>query len=174
MRLNRALNDNEYIKIVDKYLSHEKIQDLKLVAHHDSNRLNHSIKVSYGAYKLCKKLHLNYESSAKAGLLHDLYFEQIRDCNTIGEKFRLFMNEHPKEALDTAVEYFDLTNMERNIILSHMWPTSKYVPKYKESVIVSLVDKFVSFFEFERKYKYDVSYIIGILFIHLSIIIFKY
>ena len=165
MYVKKALGDIQYRNIINEYLNNEKVSILENVAHHDSNRLDHSIKVSYLSYKVSKKLHLNYESVAKAGLLHDLYYEQIDDCENMKEKVKLFMNDHPKEALENAKEICSLTPVEENIILSHMWPTSKYVPKYRESLVVSMVDKSISIFEVQRKYYYKLSYLFFILFI---------
>ena len=64
------------------------------------------------------------------------------------EKKPLFQKHgftHPKVALDNAVKYFNLNNIEKDIIEKHMWPlTIRKVPKYKESVIVTMVDKYCS------------------------------
>lgn len=173
MSIGKALNDKNYKIIISKYLYSNKLYILSNVSHHDTNRLNHSIKVSYYSYKICKLLHLKYESAAKAGLLHDLYYEQIDDCDRIMDKIKLFANEHPKYALENAKKVCDLTRLEENIILSHMWPFSKYVPKYVESFVVSIVDKIVSIFEFKRRYYYKISYVCGVYFLLFSLFIFK-
>ena len=173
MSINRALEDIEYRSIIDDYLNHDRVSLLKGVPHHDSNRLDHSIKVSYLSYRVSKRLHLNYESVAKSGLLHDLYYEQIDDCERISDKVKLFMNEHPKYALMNARKICELTPLEENIILSHMWPASKYIPKHRESFVVSLIDKYVSFFEMEKRHYYKLSYIFGVYFILLTSLIFK-
>ena len=93
------LRDNDYRRIIDRYLSDEQVQCLKNIPHHDSNRLNHCLKVSYLAYKLCKKLKLNYESAAKAGLLHDFYFNRVNDFNYMKDKVKLFTDGHPEDAV---------------------------------------------------------------------------
>jgi uncharacterized protein len=37
--------------------------------------------------------------------------------------------------------------MERDIIEKHMWPLTLKLPKYKEALIVSFVDKYCAFME---------------------------
>ena len=55
---------------------------------------------------------------------------------------------HPKKALDNALQHFDLTSLEQDIIVAHMFPVAPTrVPKYLESWLVDLVDDVVSVFE---------------------------
>ena len=173
MSCREILTDNEYINIVDKYLQNDKVQHMKNIPHHDSNRLDHCLKVSYLSYKVSKKLHLNYESVAKAGLLHDLYHEQIDDFENMKDKMSLFMNDHPATALQNAKTICDLSTLEENIILSHMWPASKYKPKFKESFVVGGIDKFVSIKEFKNRNAYKLSFKLGVYFILLTCFMFK-
>ena len=171
--INSILCDTEYKKIIEDYLNDDLVQALKNIPHHDSNRLEHSLKVSYEAYKICKKHNLNYESAAKAGLLHDFYFNRIEECNTIKDKIKLFSNEHPEDAVKNALERFELSDLEQDIIISHMWPTSKHMPKYKESFVVSAVDKMFSAKEFATKFNYSFSLMAGSYFIFIMYSIFK-
>ena len=167
------MNDMEYIELIDSYLNDEYVQSLKNIPHHDSNRLDHSLKVSYLAYKMCKKMNLNYESAAKAGLLHDFYFNRIEEEKYIRDKVKLFTNEHPEDAVKNASERFHLTALEKDIILTHMWPVSTHIPKYIESFVVSLSDKIFSFAEVGRKWNYSLSYNSGVYFIFLTYLLFK-
>ena len=50
---------------------------------------------------------------------------------------------HPKKALNTAMNDFNINSIESNIIVSHMFPIYYVLPKYKESILVNLVDKVV-------------------------------
>lgn len=51
--------DQEYLAIVDDLLQHEEVQQLaQYTQHHFSNRLRHSISVSYQSYVIAKKLAL--------------------------------------------------------------------------------------------------------------------
>lgn len=170
--MNKALNDKEYYKIISPYLN-DCVMLLKNIPHHDTNRLEHCLKVSYKSYKVSQKLGLNSRSVAVAGLLHDLYFNSIYDCRGIKEKVSLFTNGHPAIALANAQKMFTISTLEENIILSHMWPASKYFPKYRESFVVNIVDKFVSLKEFSAKNRYKVSYNIGVYFILFTYFLFQ-
>ena len=163
--MDKILADQEFEELIDTYMNDEIFKKLKYVPHHDSNRLDHSLKVAYTSYKLAKKLDLNYKSVAKAGLLHDFYFDIIDDCDTFKDKLKLFSNEHPEIAMKNALERFGLTDMEKNIITSHMWPASKYIPKYKESFIVSISDKLYSVKELSHKLNYRLTTIVGTFFV---------
>ena len=61
------------------------------------------------------------------------------------------MFTHPKKALITATSFFDLNDIEQNIIISHMFPIYIALPQYLESWIVSIVDKIVGTYEFLEK-----------------------
>ena len=167
------LADKEYMSLVSTYFKDDLVQSLKNIPHHDTNRLDHSLKVSYLSYRLCKKLNLNYESAAKAGLLHDFYFNRIEECSRVGDKVKLFTNEHPEDAVKNAEERFYLTSLEKDIIVSHMWPVSKHMPKHRESFIVSYADKVYSFRECGMKASYRFSFTVGVYFIFLTYLIFK-
>ena len=47
-------------------------------------------------------------------------------------------------ALENAKKITTLTSKEENIIASHMYPVGGKIPRYIESVIVDLIDNYVS------------------------------
>lgn len=51
-------------------------------------------------------------------------------------------------ALRNALDIFELNDMEKDIIKKHMWPMTAVPPKYKESFIVTCVDKYCATIEF--------------------------
>ena len=55
--------------------------------------------------------------------------------------------EHPTKALKNAGKYFDITEKEGDMIAKHMFPLTVTPPKYKETFVIVLVDKFCSFNE---------------------------
>ena len=133
------MENKEYLQIVEKFLENRKFGKLKNETHHhNSNRFNHSVEVSYKTYKICKRLRLDYESSTKAALLHDFFF----DAEFNNKRERLI--KHPKVALENAKKITNLSNKEKNIIASHMYPIGGKFPRYLESVIVDVVDDYVS------------------------------
>ena len=173
MTEEEILQDKEYLDVVGIYLEDEKVQSLKNIPHHNSNRFEHSLKVSYLAYKICKKLKFNYRSAAKAGILHDFYVNRIEECKYLNDKVALFTNEHPEDAVINACKRFYMTPLEKDIIVSHMWPVSKHMPKYKESFVVSFSDKVFSFKEVGMKWGYNISFMTGALCLFVINSLFK-
>lgn len=51
-------------------------------------------------------------------------------------------------AYHNAKKYFDLNEIEKDIILKHMFPLTITLPRYKETFLVLIVDKIVSSKEF--------------------------
>ena len=144
--------DSEYMSIVSDIFSNIEYMKLKDIKHHNHTRLKHCIKISYYAYKITKKLKLDYVETARAGLLHDFYLGQVNDQKGIIKKVLLFTTKHPKEAIENSSKFFHLSEKEKDIIRTHMFPVDIYIPRYAESWIVSLVDKAVSFKEFGFKF----------------------
>lgn len=134
----KIMSDFEYIDIVRDIINNEGFLKLKFYRHHDNTRLDHCLKVSYNAYKLAKKFNLDYKAVARAGLLHDFFYGDLRYINVIERKYML--NAHPYFAYYNASKIFKLNEKEKNMILSHMFPISYEVPRYKESILLDLVD----------------------------------
>lgn len=149
----------EYLKIINPIITNETFIKLNNIKHHNTTRLNHSLKVSYYSYKIAKFLKLDYVDVARAGLLHDFYFGNIDKCKKIKDKVLLFSTKHPNQAVANSLKYFNLTEKEENIIKTHMFPVDYKIPKYAESWIVSLTDKVVSTREFSLKFMYKLSYL---------------
>lgn len=145
--------DREYLEIVSDLLRDSAVLSMNDIKQHVEgfSCLDHSIFVSYVSYKLCKKWGLDYVSAARAGLLHDLHL-----CNwdEMDLKHWERLCQHPKMACKNA-ERFGLNDLEREIIVSHMWPINLTIlPKHKESVAVSLADKICASAEFMRIHKF--------------------
>lgn len=155
-------NDQEYLFIIDGIMKNDEFSKIENIKHHNTTRLDHSMKVSYYSYKIAKTLKLDYVGVARGGLLHDFYTDEIRACKKISDKIKLFSVKHPKDAVNNASRYFNLSEKEIDIIKSHMFPVDYKIPKYAESWIVSLVDKVLSFGEFSKKFGYKFSYIFNL------------
>lgn len=139
-----VIKEKEFENILNEVMKIEQFRELEKYEHHRiTNRLNHSIAVAYKSYRLGKKLNFTQEelrNIAIGGLLHDFFLYDTRDG-----KHEHHLSNHPKVALENSMKYFKLNEREIDIILSHMFLVSfKKVPRYKESVIVSLMDKVVS------------------------------
>ncbi|SKA06628.1 uncharacterized protein SAMN02745116_02295 [Pilibacter termitis] len=133
-------SDTEYMHYVGELLETNEVQALgDFVQHYHSTRLEHSINVSYTSYKIAKKLNANARATARAGLLHDLFFYDWRETK-FESGSHAYM--HPRIALKNAEQLTELSDLERDIILKHMWGATIAPPKYKESYIVTMVDKY--------------------------------
>ena len=140
-------NDNEYKKLVSHIISNKHFLKIDNCIHHGISRLDHSMRVSYYAYKVGKKLKLDYKMMATAGLLHDFYVTKEEDNRFL----KVFV--HPKEAKNNSIKHFNISEKEQNIIESHMFPlVVKKLPNSKESIMVSLVDKVVATYEFGKTF----------------------
>lgn len=149
------IKDGEYLKVIDDILENDEFKKMDTIEHHGITRLNHSLKVSYYSYKIAKLLRLDYKETARGGLLHDFFFSSL-DRNSMDKFVSTFT--HPAKALETACDNFDLSQKEKDMIRSHMFPINISVPKYAESWIVSTVDKFVAMGELSLKYKFKFRY----------------
>lgn len=156
----KNINDSEYLFYISDILDNKEFKKLETIGHHGINRYDHSIRVSYYSYKIAKILKLDYETTARAGLLHDFF---ISDENrSLKERF-LSTFIHPKYALENADKYFELDEMGKNIIEAHMFPIYKRLPKYAESWIVSSVDKAAAIYEFGYSFSNRFAYVANIL-----------
>lgn len=165
--LNKIYEDKEYINLVWDIMNNEHFLKLKDNKHHGLTRYEHSIKVSYFSYKLAKKLKLNYQETARAGLLHDFF--DNGDLTPKQRKFSVFY--HPYKSLENATNTFYLSDMGKDIIITHMFPAIPYkIPKYAESWLVSTIDKLVATYEFGYSYSRLLSYKLPNLYILLLLI----
>ena len=163
-------NEKEYKEIVREILENNAFKKTINITHHGISRYEHLNKIAYHAYKIAKKFNWDYVSVARGALLHDFYLDgNERDA------LRKFTDTftHPKKALETSAKYFNINDMEKNIIISHMFPTYLSLPKYKESILVNIVDKIIGFHEMTREYRYKFKYYLNYLFILVLVIISK-
>lgn len=137
-------DDAEYIAAVQDILENESFQSTKDYPQHGTTScLAHCVAVSYLSYLTCKKRGLDAVSAARAGLLHDLFLYDWHDhYKDTGKWFHGL--SHPKVALENAEKEFDLNDVERDIIIKHMWPLTPVPPLYKESYVVLYHDKVCS------------------------------
>lgn len=156
--------DKKYLHITSYILENKEFNKLKDIEHHGTTRFDHSLKVSYYSYKLAKFLRLDYEAVAKAGLLHD-FFLSDKERSARDRFVSTFI--HPKHALKKASDEFTLSEKEKNIIRTHMFPINLALPKYMESWVVSIVDKVIGTNEFMHKFSYKLSYVMNLYIIFL-------
>lgn len=139
-----------YYFCVDDIINLDELRELENIVHHiSSNRFQHCLNVSYYSYLVCRKFGLNARSAARAGLLHDLFYYDRKEYNAQRKKGQPSHSKmHSQTALHNAERLTKLTKLERDIIVKHMWPATKKLPSYKESYIVTLIDKYCAILEF--------------------------
>ncbi|MBR5760452.1 MAG: HD domain-containing protein [Lachnospiraceae bacterium] len=119
------------------------------IQHSNVSVMKHSMKVAYASMWITKKLRLkcNKEDLVRGALLHDYFLYDWHDDEHRGLK-NLHGFYHPGVALKNAMAEYTLTDRQKNIISSHMWPlTLRHIPKCKEAWVVTAADKYVSTME---------------------------
>lgn len=148
--MNYILRNKEYKNIINDITNNDEYLKIKNYSHHGVSRLDHCYKVSYYSYKISKFLGLDYRQTARAGLLHDFYLNNNINSK---DKFKSLFT-HANDALKNAEDNFFLSEKEKNIISSHMFPLLPFqVPKYCESWVITMVDKVVAICEFSKTYE---------------------
>lgn len=116
------------------------------IQHGNTSTLLHCIAVSYFSCLLARKFRLSCSEKEllRGALLHDyfLYDWHDRDKSHSWHGFT-----HPGKALRNARRDFRLSLREQDIIEKHMFPLTPALPKYRETVLVCLVDKWCSTYE---------------------------
>lgn len=157
-------NDREYMSIIEDLLENSELLKLDRITHHHyTTRLLHSLFVSYTSYKLAKSLDLDYVAIARAGLLHDFFLEERDELQELG--LGSHNSAHPKVALKNAKSITNVNRKEKDIILKHMFLTTMRsgIPKYKESYLVSFVDKYCAMIEVSKPSRHWVKNIYSLL-----------
>lgn len=160
-------DDYEYNDIVSDILNNREFKKIEGFKHHSTNRLDHSKRVSYYSYRICKRFGFDYVSAARGGLLHDFFINTYKNCN----KGELLVN-HPMISLYNANKHFVLNDIEKDIIKSHMFPINiKIIPKYKESFVITFVDKISCVYERFMGCKFKAQFGFGKVMLYLFFII---
>jgi len=131
----------EFNELIEPYITDE-FNELKHINHHGITRYNHSIRVAYYTYLVTKVLHINYEEATIAALYHDFFTDEVEE-----EKSIFKLRRHPKHALNNASKYVCLTDLQKDIISTHMFPITFTPPKYLESWIVDIIDDVSAIYE---------------------------
>ena len=145
--LQKIYNDNEFIDIIKDILENKTVQQMhNYRQHYKTSCFDHCLVASYYCYIYCKKFNLDYVSCSRAAMLHDLFLYDWRKRQNDRKGLHAFT--HPKTAYENASKLFKLNNKEADIILKHMWPVTFFsFPKYIESYILTLVDKYCAITE---------------------------
>lgn len=113
----------------------------KFIQHGRTSCLEHCIAVAFYSVLLVEAMGIKYDrkSIIRGALLHDYFLYDWHLPHGRGHGFT-----HPGIALKNATRDFELTEIEKNIIVRHMFPLVPIPPKSVEGGIVCLIDKWCS------------------------------
>lgn len=144
MRLTRRQKNFFCDCIRDLVYSPEAALMKTYIQHGNVSTFVHCVAVAYYSYWFCCFFHIKADAKSviRGGFLHDFYLYDWHIHKTVGAPHGF---SHPKTALHNAESSFSINAVERDIIEKHMWPlTVTRLPKYRESAIVCMLDKFCS------------------------------
>ena len=143
--------EDEFLDCICDLLEDEHVcQTKKYIQHGSTTCYQHQLSVAYYTYKICKLLGLNKEEATRGAMLHDFFLYDWHNLKSKERRKHTF--NHPKVALVNAKKYFKLTSIEEDIIVNHMWPLSSKFPKYLETYVVTIADKFCCVLEVINDY----------------------
>lgn len=147
MKNIKVQNDYLFLELLKEVCQDSKILESEQYKQHGSTSvLLHSILVAYFSFSLANKFHISVDEKSliRGALLHD-YF--LYDWHVKDSRHGLHGFTHPYTALRNATRDLALNEVEKDIIVKHMFPLTLPLPKYKESIIVCIVDKLCSLYE---------------------------
>ena len=147
---SKELTNNSYYACISDIIGSKQVQELKSITHHISTtRFQHCVNVSYYGFIICRKLKLDARSAARAGLMHDMFYYDRKEFNSSRAKGQLRHSAmHSLVASENAALLTDISEKERDMIEKHMWPMTRPKPCYKETYIITFVDKYCAVLEF--------------------------
>jgi uncharacterized protein len=132
---------NEIKEIIRREDILRHIQKMDAYYHHGKiTTMWHCIAVTYFSLKIASllKLKIQKKSMVIGALFHDYY---LYDWH-VREKYHQFHGfKRAKFALKNSKKIYPINPIEKDIILNHMFPLTFNPPRYKESILVSAVDK---------------------------------
>lgn len=135
----------EVIELGNDILLSEKFQAMKTFTQHGSTSVfEHVLSVAKMSLVIAIAgeqffgIKVDRRSLIRGALLHD-YF--LYDWHTLVKGHNVHGFTHPGTALRNAKRDFEINDIEANLIKTHMFPLTPFIPKYKESVTVCLADK---------------------------------
>lgn len=155
---NLGKDFEDWFNIIKPYINNIEFQKRRLFLHHKNSSVwQHSISVSYKAYRYAKIIGADERVCAIAGLFHDFYPQAwiyseelykfdasyLRRLKLKESLFKKHGFTHAKEAYENFIKYFPDEKDEKieNCIKRHMFPLNIIPPKYKESWIITFTDK---------------------------------
>ncbi len=146
-------NEKSYRDTLHELLHDPELLKMKQFYQHGGNTYAHSVNVARTSMAIARRLPFSVKEKdlARGAMLHDFY---LYGTNNMPYTAYQHGTRHPKAACDNASRIFNLTDTEKDIILTHMWPlTLKSIPHCRESVVVTVADKYCATREFGLYFK---------------------
>lgn len=172
---DKIYKDCDFLNIIEDLINNETVLKMKTFRqHYETTCFDHCLEASYYCYKICKKLNLDYKSAARAAMVHDLFLYDWRVRQPDRKGLHAFT--HGKTSFENACKIMDINALQKDMITKHMWPVTVSFPKYKETYILTLVDKYCalseSFQEISARFSKKKAFRLAYLFLCLFIIKF--
>lgn len=150
---------DDWLIYVEDILLSDEFQKRKLFPHHHNLSVwDHSILVSFKAFLAAKYFNADARICAIAGLLHDFYTQAwlysddlakledgkyLKDYGVRKPLFKMHGFTHGADAASNYVKYFPELEHKKitDAIKKHMFPLTLGIPKYRESFIITTIDK---------------------------------
>jgi uncharacterized protein len=116
----------------------------RFIQHGTTSTLDHTLAVSYYCMAAASRFGMRCAGSGllRAAILHD-YF--LYDWHEAGDgSHRLHGFRHPRFALQNASDDFDLSEIEADAILHHMFPLVPVPPRHAAGWLICCIDKLCS------------------------------
>ena len=133
-----------FMQILTDVCRHSRmLQSVRYMQHGSTSVFRHSVSVAYVSFWLARQVRLKVEEGTliRGALLHD-YF--LYDWHEKDDSHKWHGFYHAKKALRNAQEDFTLNEIERDMILRHMFPLNLTPPHYRESWLLCIADKICS------------------------------
>ena len=139
------------------------------------------------AVPLMRKINIVKDGKTKSIVEENISMNEIRNMSCeprmlIRKDDDVYFTELPINYHGTKMRwsifylYDELNDLEKDVIVKHMWPLTIKFPKYKESYIVTFVDKYcatVEFFKYLNK-KYKLRMVYRYAYIFLTILFVRF
>ncbi len=132
------LLESEPVRMMGRWQHHGRI-----------TTLDHSLFVAYLSFRAARWLRLD-ERAAARGACSTTCTSMTPGTSPPTPGSQCF--DHPRAAARNAEQVTKLSDKERNIILSHMWPLGGALPRSLEALLVDLVDTFCAGLELSHIY----------------------
>lgn len=140
MRKNKSAEKAVRLHGGDILASHGMQLERGFYQHGSVSVYDHSFAVAVMCVRLSRFLRIRTDLRAlvRGALLHD-YF--LYDWHIPDESHRLHAFTHPRRALINAGRDFGVDGIQKNMILSHMFPLSTTLTRCRESMFLCAADK---------------------------------